>query len=644
MISSYLYRVACTSHTSSAGYASRYCLQFNRGVGHVSSLAFPPLSTTVVPNRTDRYRLFTVKRTLLKALINIHLHSAIGVEPDRACLIFSDPIAKATSEYTRENGAAPECNGEGNGRSPRKPAGQRLRPARFPHPGVTLPGIEPGSPLVGGEQANRLATPAHAPLDFSRFTSSEQYLARLVDSTRKCLSCLRSRKVRATLCLSGARPHDAFVQAGWQDGYRALISCCEIGSRLAGWIPCSDYLLRDRKPAGRMDTEAGWQDGYRALISCCEIGSRLAGWIPCSDYLLRDRKPAGRMDTDGYRALISFCEIGSRLAGWIPCSDYLLRDRKPAGRMDTDGYRALISFCEIGSRLAGWIPCSDYLLRDRKPAGRMDTDGYRALISELRPGMTLASDAILSACAAGRAYETTEHAWDRLKTAVYNRPQAPDSLPDLIWDGTFVWKMTTRCLQACYEVSVTCTIHMEATHGTKLQEFKAGKRVGNKDYTNSRASCPFAPTSKAHRAACTYGTSRGYTILLWAERLFTIKRVRPWHSPRCVEILLMPTVLSSKGELDPGIDHDVLKSSLCALFCRQKAIRPWHSPRCVEIILMPTVLSSKGELDPGIDHDVLKSSFCPLFCRQKASELDPGIVNDVLKSSLCPLFCRQKAS
>ncbi|KAJ8880230.1 hypothetical protein PR048_016696 [Dryococelus australis] len=31
-----------------------------------------------------------------------------------------------------------------NGRSPSKPADQRLRPARFPHP---LPGIEPGSPL-----------------------------------------------------------------------------------------------------------------------------------------------------------------------------------------------------------------------------------------------------------------------------------------------------------------------------------------------------------------------------------------------------------------------------------------------------------------------------------------------------------------
>ncbi|KAJ8872611.1 hypothetical protein PR048_026217 [Dryococelus australis] len=47
-----------------------------------------------------------------------------------------------------EHGTTPECNGGGNGRSPRKPADQRRRTARFPDAkirGVTRLGIEPGS-------------------------------------------------------------------------------------------------------------------------------------------------------------------------------------------------------------------------------------------------------------------------------------------------------------------------------------------------------------------------------------------------------------------------------------------------------------------------------------------------------------------
>ncbi|KAJ8867336.1 hypothetical protein PR048_031137 [Dryococelus australis] len=48
----------------------------------------------------------------------------------------------------------------GNGISQRKPAEQRHRPARFPHPGASPPGIEHGSPWVGGERPSHYATTA----------------------------------------------------------------------------------------------------------------------------------------------------------------------------------------------------------------------------------------------------------------------------------------------------------------------------------------------------------------------------------------------------------------------------------------------------------------------------------------------------
>ncbi|KAJ8874090.1 hypothetical protein PR048_024931 [Dryococelus australis] len=70
--------------------------------------------------------------------------------------LFGDlaPLADVTEGSRRgvkrgEYGAVPECKDGGNGRSPRKPADQRYRPARFPrarNPGATAPGIERGSP------------------------------------------------------------------------------------------------------------------------------------------------------------------------------------------------------------------------------------------------------------------------------------------------------------------------------------------------------------------------------------------------------------------------------------------------------------------------------------------------------------------
>ncbi|KAJ8871555.1 hypothetical protein PR048_027879 [Dryococelus australis] len=55
-----------------------------------------------------------------------------------------------------ENGAAPEWKGRGNLRTPRKPANQRHRPARFPHAKIQE---RPGRELnPRGEQANRSAT------------------------------------------------------------------------------------------------------------------------------------------------------------------------------------------------------------------------------------------------------------------------------------------------------------------------------------------------------------------------------------------------------------------------------------------------------------------------------------------------------
>ncbi|KAJ8882861.1 hypothetical protein PR048_014675 [Dryococelus australis] len=53
-------------------------------------------------------------------------------------------------------GAAPECEGGGNGRPRRKPADQMYRPARFPLAKIskmTPPGIEPGSPRVSWNYA-----------------------------------------------------------------------------------------------------------------------------------------------------------------------------------------------------------------------------------------------------------------------------------------------------------------------------------------------------------------------------------------------------------------------------------------------------------------------------------------------------------
>ncbi|KAJ8882792.1 hypothetical protein PR048_014606 [Dryococelus australis] len=62
-----------------------------------------------------------------------------------------------------EYGAAPECNGGGNWRSPRKLADQWHRPARFPHDEdleAALPNIEPSSPWW---VASRLTTTPSKP-------------------------------------------------------------------------------------------------------------------------------------------------------------------------------------------------------------------------------------------------------------------------------------------------------------------------------------------------------------------------------------------------------------------------------------------------------------------------------------------------
>ncbi|KAJ8884346.1 hypothetical protein PR048_016203 [Dryococelus australis] len=80
----------------------------------------------------------------------------------------SESICLQRSEY----GAAPERKSAGNGRSPRKPADQRHRPARLPHAkvqGVTPPGIESGSPRWG--MSSLTTTPPRPLLDLLSHTT-----------------------------------------------------------------------------------------------------------------------------------------------------------------------------------------------------------------------------------------------------------------------------------------------------------------------------------------------------------------------------------------------------------------------------------------------------------------------------------------
>ncbi|KAJ8887576.1 hypothetical protein PR048_013793 [Dryococelus australis] len=74
----------------------------------------------------------------------------------------SDPAWERPMRVTFENGAAPELEGRGNGRSPRKPADQRHSPARFLHAKIRS---DPAGDwtliaLVGGEQYNHNTTAA----------------------------------------------------------------------------------------------------------------------------------------------------------------------------------------------------------------------------------------------------------------------------------------------------------------------------------------------------------------------------------------------------------------------------------------------------------------------------------------------------
>ncbi|KAJ8880267.1 hypothetical protein PR048_016733 [Dryococelus australis] len=71
--------------------------------------------------------------------------------------------AALTNEISKAD-EAPECKGGGTGRSPVKPADQQRRTIPTgENPGMTRTGIEPGSPLMGGEQAKRSATAARPP-------------------------------------------------------------------------------------------------------------------------------------------------------------------------------------------------------------------------------------------------------------------------------------------------------------------------------------------------------------------------------------------------------------------------------------------------------------------------------------------------
>ncbi|KAJ8896385.1 hypothetical protein PR048_001729 [Dryococelus australis] len=67
------------------------------------------------------------------------------------------PLTFLNFEVFRNDRAASECKGGGNGRSPRKPADEPHRPARFPL-WATPPGIEPGSPWW--EASGLITTPA----------------------------------------------------------------------------------------------------------------------------------------------------------------------------------------------------------------------------------------------------------------------------------------------------------------------------------------------------------------------------------------------------------------------------------------------------------------------------------------------------
>ncbi|KAJ8866818.1 hypothetical protein PR048_032679 [Dryococelus australis] len=76
----------------------------------------------------------------------------------------SDSLKRADEGEARY-GAASECKGGENWRSPRKPASERHRPDTIPpceNPGMTRPGFEPGFALVegGSGQSNRSATAA----------------------------------------------------------------------------------------------------------------------------------------------------------------------------------------------------------------------------------------------------------------------------------------------------------------------------------------------------------------------------------------------------------------------------------------------------------------------------------------------------
>ncbi|KAJ8865848.1 hypothetical protein PR048_033370 [Dryococelus australis] len=86
-----------------------------------------------------------------------------------------DPDVKSrpnilTHSHSREGLARRDERGRGSGRSPRKPADQRHRPARFPHAKIRFA-------LVGGERANRSATVApKLQIDFIAVGRGERYI------------------------------------------------------------------------------------------------------------------------------------------------------------------------------------------------------------------------------------------------------------------------------------------------------------------------------------------------------------------------------------------------------------------------------------------------------------------------------------
>ncbi|KAJ8882840.1 hypothetical protein PR048_014654 [Dryococelus australis] len=81
-------------------------------------------------------------------------HFGFILATDNIWAALNTGVLRAYEGERSENRAAPQCKGEGNGRSPRKPADQRRRPAHKPrceNLEVTAQGIEPGSARIDTE-------------------------------------------------------------------------------------------------------------------------------------------------------------------------------------------------------------------------------------------------------------------------------------------------------------------------------------------------------------------------------------------------------------------------------------------------------------------------------------------------------------